>query len=43
MSLPAGASEDGVEASYADGVLEVRIPVNAALAGTKTVPISRPA
>ena len=42
MALPAGASEDGVEASYADGVLEVRIPVHAGLAGTRTVPISRP-
>ena len=39
--LPAGASDDDVKATFADGILEVRIPVNGAKAQAKTIPISR--
>ena len=40
VPLPAGAAEDDVEASYRDGILEVRIPVVDDVEATK-VPITR--
>ena len=41
VRLPAGASEDDVEASYNDGILEVRIPVDESSNGARKIPISR--
>jgi HSP20 family protein len=41
ISLPAGASEQDVKASYTDGILEVRIPINTEEAAAKKVPIER--
>jgi HSP20 family protein len=40
VPLPAGASEDDVKASYADGILEVRIPVAPELTEARKIPIS---
>jgi len=39
--LPDGAREDDVEATYTDGVLEIRIPVNAEAKPPAKVPITR--
>lgn len=41
IPLPAGASQDGVRASYHDGVLEVRVPVPETGPSSTKVPISR--
>jgi len=41
VTMPAGASEADVKATYNDGVLEVRVPVSKEAAAAKTVPISR--
>lgn len=41
IALPAGATDADVKASYTDGVLEVKIPLNGAQAKTKKVAISR--
>jgi HSP20 family protein len=41
IALPAGASDQDVEATYVDGVLEVRVPVNRAEAAAKKIPVSR--
>jgi HSP20 family protein len=41
VRLPAGATGDDVEATYNDGVLEVRIPIDTAEATAKKIPISR--
>ena len=41
VQLPAGATEDDVKATYADGILEVRIPIDSAEAETKRIPIER--
>lgn len=41
LPLPAGATSDDVKASYIDGVLEVRVPINAAQAAATTIPIAR--
>ena len=41
LTLPAGASEKDVKATYSDGVLEVRVPINAEQAAAKKIPISR--
>ncbi len=38
--LPAGASASEVSATYTDGILEVRIPINLEQASAKRVPIS---
>ena len=40
LPLPAGASETDVKATYEDGFLEVRIPVDAATAAAKKVPVT---
>jgi HSP20 family molecular chaperone IbpA len=42
VRLPEGAKPDEVKATYTDGVLEVRIPVETEGEGTRTVPIARP-
>jgi HSP20 family protein len=38
--LPAGASEDDVKATYKDGILEVRVPVDQGKAATQRVPVT---
>jgi HSP20 family protein len=39
VPLPVGATEDDVKASYKDGILEVRIPVDRTAAETRKIPI----
>jgi HSP20 family protein len=41
VRLPAGAGEDDVKASYDDGILEVRIPIDESSTGARKIPISR--
>jgi HSP20 family protein len=41
VTLPPGASDDDVKASYRDGVLEVRVPVDEATAASKRIPVTR--
>jgi len=41
LRLPEGTSPEVVSASYADGVLEVRMPAPASAAGTRTIPVER--
>ena len=41
MTLPPGVTEDDVKASYTDGILEVRLPLNLEEAEARKVPISR--
>lgn len=41
VSLPVGASDDDVKATYKDGILEVRIPVDRAEAEARRVPVQR--
>jgi HSP20 family protein len=41
VPLPAGASEDDIKASYTDGVLEIRFPVDGEKAAAKKIPVTR--
>lgn len=41
VPLPVGATEDDVKASYTDGILQIRIPVNAEQAAARKIPIAR--
>jgi HSP20 family protein len=41
VQLPAGATEDDVKATYADGILEVRIPIDTTEAEKKRIPVER--
>lgn len=41
LTLPAGATEEDVKATYNDGILEVRVPVSEEKAAAKKVPIAR--
>jgi len=41
VRLPAGAGEADVTATYKDGILEVRVPVDTAKSGTSKVKIDR--
>lgn len=41
MTLPPGATEDDVTATYEDGILEIRIPINTEAEPAKRVPITR--
>lgn len=41
ISLPAGTTEDKVNATYSDGILEVRIPINDKEAKAQKIPITR--
>lgn len=41
VELPAGATEDDVKATYHDGILEVRVPINTERAAARRVPIAR--
>jgi HSP20 family protein len=39
--LPAGAAEDDVKATFVDGILEVRIPIDTGKPEAKEIPITR--
>jgi HSP20 family protein len=41
ITLPAGASDQDVKATYKDGILEVRIPIDRREANAKKVPVRR--
>lgn len=41
VPLPAGATPDDIKATYADGVLEVRVPTNSQTAKATKVPVQR--
>ena len=41
LQLPPGAAESDVTATYTDGILEVRIPVDEQQAEARRIPISR--
>jgi len=41
VALPAGATEDDVKATYENGILEIRIPVNKDKAVARKVPITK--
>lgn len=41
LTLPPGASEKDVTATYKDGVLEVRVPIKTEAAAAKAIPITR--
>jgi HSP20 family protein len=41
VPLPPGATEDDVHATYSDGILEVRIPIDTAESGAKKIPVER--
>jgi HSP20 family protein len=41
LPLPAGADEGSVEATYRDGILEIRVPVPADKRGAARIPIAR--
>jgi len=42
VTLPAGANEQDVKATYENGILEVRIPIDGKTAEARRVPITRP-
>ena len=41
VRLPVGASASDVQATYTDGILEVRIPINTAEAEAHKIPVTR--
>ena len=41
VSLPTGATEKDVRATYKDGILEVRVPIDKAAAESKKIPVQR--
>jgi HSP20 family protein len=41
LPLPAGATEDDVKATYRDGILEIRFPIDTEAAALHKVPITR--
>ena len=41
LPLPAGTGEDAVTATYRDGILEVRLPVDDAVAAAKKIPVAK--
>jgi HSP20 family protein len=41
ITLPVGTSEDDVKATYKDGIVEIRIPVDQARTDVKKVPVER--
>jgi HSP20 family protein len=41
LPLPANASEDDIKATYKDGILEVRAPIDESTAKPSKIPISR--
>lgn len=43
VSLPKGAREEQMSASYRDGILEITVPIEASAPTSRTIPISREA
>ena len=43
MPLPKGSTEDDVSATYTDGILEIRVPIDREADTTKHIPITRAA
>lgn len=43
MPLPPGATEDDVAATYTDGILEIRVPIDTEADTTKRIPVTRAA
>jgi HSP20 family protein len=43
MPLPPGATEDDVTATYEDGILEIRVPIDIETDTTKRIPVTRAA
>ena len=43
MPLPHGATEDDVTATYEDGILEIRVPIDEDADTTKKIPVTRAA
>jgi len=41
VRLPAGATEKDVKATYKDGILEVRVPLDQSSAESRKIPIER--
>jgi HSP20 family protein len=41
VPMPAGATEEDVKATYKDGILEVRVPIDRAAAEATKIPIQR--
>lgn len=41
VRLPAGATEDDVQATYRDGILEIRFPTAGGQATARTIPVTR--
>ena len=41
LTLPEGAKADDISASYTDGVLEVRVPIDESSGTRKAIPITR--
>ena len=41
VPMPVGATEEDVKATYKDGILEVRVPIDRAAAEAKKIPIQR--
>ena len=41
VRLPVGATEDDVQATCTDGILEVRVPIDSEQAAAKKIPIAR--
>lgn len=41
IALPAGVSDDDVKATYEDGILEVRFPIDRATTEAKKIPVQR--
>lgn len=42
VALPKGANEEGLQASYKDGILEVVVPLTAESTKARKIPVSRP-
>lgn len=43
IALPKGATEDDVTATYADGILEIRVPIDREVETTKRIPVTHAA
>jgi HSP20 family protein len=41
VALPIGATESDVKATYTDGILEVRIPIDTVQAAARRIPVAR--
>ncbi len=41
VTLPQGAQEDAVEASYRDGILEISVPISSSGTTSRSIPVAR--